>query len=82
MHCLGNYHQSAGLPYCLCQPAEIDQLNILQASLLAMKRAVEGLCIEPELVLVDGNRLPNGTIELRPSLKVTLKNRRLVRHQF
>lgn len=37
---------------------EIDQLNILQASLLAMKRAVEGLAIQPELVLVDGNRLP------------------------
>lgn len=38
--------------------AEIDQLNILQASLLAMKRAVEGLHIQPEHVLVDGNKLP------------------------
>lgn len=37
---------------------EIDSLNILQASLLAMKRAVEGLGIEPSEILVDGNRLP------------------------
>lgn len=38
--------------------AEIDQLNILQASLLAMKRAVEALPLQPDHVLVDGNRLP------------------------
>ncbi|WP_245792098.1 ribonuclease HII [Teredinibacter waterburyi] len=38
--------------------AEIDELNILQASLLAMKRAVEGLDQSPDYVLVDGNRLP------------------------
>jgi ribonuclease HII len=37
---------------------EIDRINILQASLLAMKRAVEGLSEAPELVLVDGNRCP------------------------
>lgn len=37
---------------------EIDTINILQASLLAMRRAVEGLAIEPEHVLVDGNQLP------------------------
>ena len=37
---------------------EIDTLNILQASLLAMKRAVEGLTIQPEYVLVDGNKIP------------------------
>jgi ribonuclease HII len=38
--------------------AEIDQLNILQATLLAMRRAVEGLRLRPSKVLVDGNRLP------------------------
>ena len=37
---------------------EIDELNILQATLLAMKRAVEGLRLKPTKVLVDGNRLP------------------------
>lgn len=37
---------------------EIDTLNILQATLLAMRRAVEGLRLKPHKVLVDGNRLP------------------------
>ena len=37
---------------------EIDALNILQATLLAMRRAVEGLRLRPHKVLVDGNRLP------------------------
>ena len=37
---------------------EIDRLNILQATLLAMRRAVEGLRLVPSRVLVDGNRLP------------------------
>jgi ribonuclease HII len=37
---------------------EIDRLNILQATLLAMRRAVEGLRLRPQLVLVDGNRVP------------------------
>ena len=37
---------------------EIDELNILQATLLAMQRAVNGLAIQPDEVLVDGNRLP------------------------
>ena len=37
---------------------EIDRINILQASLLAMRRAVEGLKIQPETALIDGNRCP------------------------
>jgi len=39
--------------------AEIDRLNILQATFLAMRRALLGLCLRPGLVEVDGNRLPN-----------------------
>jgi len=39
-------------------PAEIDELNILHATMLAMQRAVAGLTRAPELVLVDGNRSP------------------------
>ena len=39
---------------------EIDQLNILQASLLAMRRAVEALKLQPEHVLIDGNKLVQG----------------------
>ena len=38
---------------------EIDQINILQATLLAMKRAVEGLTPQPDHALVDGNKAPN-----------------------
>lgn len=38
---------------------EIDQLNILHATMLAMQRAVNGLHIQPDEVLVDGNRLPD-----------------------
>lgn len=38
--------------------AEIDQINILQATLLAMQRAVEGLQVKPDRVLVDGNACP------------------------
>jgi ribonuclease HII len=37
---------------------EIDRLNILQATMLAMRRAVQGLRLKPSKVLVDGNRLP------------------------
>jgi ribonuclease HII len=37
---------------------EIDRLNILQATMLAMQRAVAGLRLKPSLVLVDGNRIP------------------------
>jgi ribonuclease HII len=42
----------------LATAEEIDSLNILQATMLAMKRAVEGLRLKPHKVLVDGNRLP------------------------
>ncbi|NOI14737.1 ribonuclease HII [Vibrio hepatarius] len=41
-----------------CSPEEIDQLNILQATMVAMQRAVEGLNVTPDLVLIDGNRCP------------------------
>lgn len=41
---------------------EIDKLNILQATMLAMQRAVEGLRLKPVKVLVDGNRLPTLSI--------------------
>jgi ribonuclease HII len=43
----------------LASVEEIDQLNILQATMLAMQRAVNGLRLKPGKVLVDGNRLPS-----------------------
>lgn len=53
--------------YCVATASveEIDQLNILQATMLAMKRAVEGLGIKPDLALIDGNRLPELDCESR-----------------
>jgi ribonuclease HII len=42
----------------LASPAEIDTLNILQATLLAMRRALAGLPVGPDHVEIDGNRLP------------------------
>ena len=55
--------KSKALSWCVARAsvAEIDSINILQASLLAMKRAVQGLHIQPEHVLVDGNHLPKWT---------------------
>jgi ribonuclease HII len=40
-------------------PAEIDAINILAATMLAMRRAILGLCVTPTMVQIDGNRLPN-----------------------
>ena len=48
---------------------EIDQINILRASLLAMKRAVESLGMEPEEVCVDGNMLPPISLRCRAIVK-------------
>ena len=63
--------QACASSYCIAQAtvAEIDQLNILQATLLAMRRAVEGLHIKPTQVLVDGNRLPNLSIPAQAIVK-------------
>ena len=47
-----------------CSPAEIDELNILWASMLAMRRAIAKLNVQPQHCLIDGNRVPdeiNGT---------------------
>jgi ribonuclease HII len=49
--------------------AEIDEINILQASLLAMHRAVAALDPQPEYVLVDGNRLPRWQYASEPVVK-------------
>lgn len=46
----------------LASSAEIDELNILQATFLAMKRAVEKLKTKPDFALIDGNRLPKDFI--------------------
>ena len=45
-----------------CTIEEIDQLNILWASMLAMKRAIESLSVKPTIALIDGNRIPKGLV--------------------
>jgi ribonuclease HII len=52
-----------------CEPDEIDRLNIYQATMLAMKRAVDGLPVTPEYVLVDGNRCPQWHWPSEPVIK-------------
>lgn len=53
--------QQHALAWCIgrATPQEIDQLNILHATMLAMTRAVDGLPVKPSKVLVDGNRCPH-----------------------
>ncbi len=53
--------------YCIATASvsEIDELNILNATMLAMKRAVEGLNVKPDIALIDGNRLPELECEAR-----------------
>lgn len=50
------------LAWCIAEASveEIDQLNILHATMLAMRRAVEGLALLPQEILIDGNRVPPG----------------------
>lgn len=52
--------QEKALAWCIARAEveEIDRLNILQATMLAMQRAVEGLAVPPKLALIDGNRCP------------------------
>ena len=55
-----------------CSPAEIDELNILKASLTAMKRAIDGLSVKAEYCLVDGNKMPdkiNGMVVVKGDAK-------------
>jgi ribonuclease HII len=52
-----------------CSAEEIDEINILQASLLAMKRAVEVLSLQPDELLVDGLHCPKLSIPMRAIVK-------------
>jgi ribonuclease HII len=54
--------QERALAWCVASAsvAEIDEFNILQASMLAMRRACEGLTLVPHLALIDGNAMPKG----------------------
>lgn len=54
--------RSYALAWCIARASveEIDSLNILQATMLAMRRACEGLSLRPDKALIDGNCLPRG----------------------
>ncbi len=56
-----------------CSSEEIDQLNILQATMVAMQRAVAGLTVQPDLVLVDGNKVPQLTMAAEAVVKGDLR---------
>jgi len=53
----------------LCEPEEIDRINILRATHLAMKRAVEGLAMMPDFLLVDGLPVPGLPVKARAIIK-------------
>jgi ribonuclease HII len=63
--------KSKALAYAIgrCEAAEIDQLNILQATMVAMQRAVAALVVTPEYILVDGNRCPSFNIPCQSVIK-------------
>ena len=53
---------------------EIDEINILQATFLAMRRAVEGLSVKPDIALIDGNKTPGLSIAERAIVKGDAKS--------
>lgn len=59
------------LAWCIARADvhEIDSLNILHATMLAMQRAVEGLSVQPRLALIDGNRCPKLNVPCAPVVK-------------
>jgi len=59
------------LAWCIARAEvdEIDRLNILHATMLAMKRAVEGLSVTPRLALIDGNRCPQLSVPSAPVIQ-------------
>ncbi|WP_163933008.1 ribonuclease HII [Paraferrimonas sp. SM1919] len=59
------------LAWCIgrATPAEIDEINILQATMVAMQRCVSGLAVKPDKVLVDGNRTPDFGIDAEAIVK-------------
>lgn len=59
--------------YAQCSPAEIDEINILQASLLAMERAVSKLSTKPDFCLIDGNKKPKN-LDCLPVIKGDAKS--------
>lgn len=68
--------KESALSYCIASSSvsEIEQLNILGATMLAMARAVEGLDIAPDLAIVDGNQVPDISCEVHNVVKGDAKS--------
>ncbi len=64
------------LAYCVASASveEIEELNILQADMLAMKRAVEGLSVKADFAMIDGNKAPELEIPTVPIVKGDAKS--------
>lgn len=69
--------QERALDFCIAAASleEVNQLNVFGATMLAMQRAVAGLKLKPDLVLIDGNRLPRLSIPARAIVKGDAKVR-------
>lgn len=63
--------KESALAYCIAEASveEIDELNILEADLLAMRRAIDGLSLKPDLALIDGNIARDFQIDAIPVIK-------------
>ncbi len=63
--------KESAISYCIAEASveEIDKLNILEADLLAMRRAINGLSVKPDLALIDGNIARDFQIPATPIIK-------------
>ena len=63
--------KESAIAYCIAEASveEIDELNILEADLLAMRRAIDGLGVKPDLALIDGNIARDFQIDAVPVIK-------------
>ena len=69
--------QERAVDFCIASASleEVNQLNVFGATMLAMQRAVEGLKVKPDIVLIDGNRMPRLSIPARTIIKGDAKVR-------
>ena len=68
-----NFHTSIGI----ATPFEVDELNVLKATHLAMKRAINNLPVVPELILIDGLYVPDGIKNAKSIVKGDQKNQEI-----
>ena len=74
--------KAEALSYCIAYASveEIESMNILNATMLAMKRAVEGLSVRADFAMIDGNRLPDLDIDAEHIIKGDARDRLLYQY--